>query len=214
MAVTFEQTANNKTGGSTTCAVTMSSTPTSGNLLVMVIATGSAHSISSISGETWTFVDGATNSAEVAIYTATSGGSNSSFTVTFGASEEAVVAVAEYSTDADSLALDQSNTNTGSGTSISGGSITPSSPTRLHVYGGATNGRVTFASYSTGFTERADDNNAASAGFMADKILPSAGPALNPQCSSSKTSSWAAAHATFEEVSSGINILRLRAQGY
>ena len=213
MPITYEQ-ARSGDGTGTSVTAVLTSTPASGSLLVLTVGTTNSASISSITNETWTAAGSKLGSPSVFVYWAISGGSNTSFQVNFGASETAVWSVAEYSAD-DDFAADQDATNSGSSTTPAASSITPSSDTRLHVFSGIGADRNSFASYSDSFVERIDDNNGSSlCNFHADKILTSAGSALSPTCTMSGNDDWATIHTTFEEVSSGINILRLRAKGY
>ena len=186
-----------QTSTSSSFTVTLSSTPTSGNVLIAVIGTyyssisGSPRTVSSISetGVTWTKQAGQTDSqgsfpgtytdSEIWLGTVNSGVSTSiTITLSGSASSGAVADVCEYSGIAPSSYLDKTAGTTGSGTSTSTGTTTATSQASELWIGGVTvEASATQSSPTNGFTNLDGATYSSTSVSYLEKVVSATGTA-------------------------------------
>lgn len=206
-ATAFVQKKNTSSQGSALVAVTFDSTPTSGNLLIAIVANRVSSTPTTPAGWSVAISTTAVSPGQVIYYK------------TAGASEASTVTVTGYATTNQRLGiqvfeysgvdtLDQTNQNSGNGTSLSTGSITTTVADELLIAGVATVSSTNFSTWSNSFTEQHDYviggfGTQVTAGG-ADRIVASTG-SYSTTATSGNSGNWRAQIASFS-ASSTIDI--------
>lgn len=202
------------TGKGTTVSVTLSSSPTSGNMLVAMVSEASTSLLTSLAagaGKNFSSVATPSNTGIqlYALYRLADGTESSTITATFSSNISAHLWVAEFS-GAD--VYQSSATNTGSGAVITCGTDGDSSTVLDVAVVGDSDASAAFSGATPmGYT--LDNQGTGSPSYVALYRLDGLASS-NPGTTGIGNANWAAAHMTFELASTGQEILALRQMGY
>ena len=179
-ATSLVQTANGVTNGATSVSATFPASPTQDNLLVAIVGVRDSVTINTPSG--WSTAISEAGSPGQAIFYKIAGASEPTevnFTDIVSSSTRLGLHIYEYS---GVNALDQVSSDTGTGTSISSGSVTTTSANEVVTAGLVTNANTSFddASWTNSFSEQNDFNNLGDTKLRstyagADRILSTTG---------------------------------------
>jgi hypothetical protein len=200
------QTANG-TGTGSQATATFTNTPVSGHFLVAIVGTYAGSTINTPSG--WQIAinesgGGGSTPSEAIFYRAAGSGESKSLTVNVsGSNSEVGLQIYEYQNIDVGSPLDVTNSNSGSGTSITTNSITTTHPNDLIIAGVVMTGRTSFSSWTSSFTEQNDFNRGYStvrtyAG--ADRIVSSTGT-YSSGATASSSNNWRAQIVAFKDPS-------------
>lgn len=203
-ATSLVQTAEGKSDVGTSVSATFPAGPTQDNLLVAILGVRDSVTINTPSG--WSTAISEAGSPGQAIFYKIAGASEPSgvtFTDIVSSSTRLGLHIYEYS---GVNALDQVSSDTGTGTSVSSGSVTTTSANEAIIAGLVTNTNTSFtdASWTNSFTEQNDfsnlgDVNQRSTYAGADRILSATGT-YSTTATAGKSGAWRGQIASFELV--------------
>jgi len=207
-AISLVQSATAELQNVSSLSASFSTGATTGNLLVVVCATGVNTTLSITSPSGFSTAISQSGTPSQGIFYKIAVGGETSITCSFGASATVGVHIYEYSGIDSSSPLDTTGSATGSGTAVSSGSITTTNDNNLLFsaiasgFNGA--GTSTFSSWTNSFVERNDFSNgggspsARSAYAGADRIVSTTGT-YSTGATTSGSGSWRGQIIAFKE---------------